>query len=143
MASSVPTSTTVPVVNASEHKSQPQTDQLKAPMNPQPQVAPPVGIITEPATLPGNIVTRGPNGPVEAPSTIPAPEQGMGGTLQEKGTPAKSTNKEIQSYLDSLIGKEGGIQSFASEAELQVAIASGQVESGDLVAINGKIRTVE
>lgn len=109
----------------------------------QPQVAPPVGIITEPATLPGNIVTRGPNGPVEAPSTIPAPEQGMGGTLQEKGTPAKSTNKEIQSYLDSLIGKEGGIQSFASEAELQVAIASGQVESGDLVAINGKIRTVE
>jgi hypothetical protein len=109
----------------------------------QPQAAPPVGIITEPATLPGNIVTRGPNGPVEAPSTIPAPEQGMGGTLQEKGTPAKSTNKEIQSYLDSLIGKEGGIQSFASEAELQVAIASGQVESGDLVAINGKIRTVE
>ena len=60
-----------------------------------------------------------------------------------KGKPVAQTNREIQDYLNSLVGKEGGIPSFDSEEALQAAMASGQVSSGDLVSVKGKIRTVE
>jgi hypothetical protein len=88
---------------------------------------------------------RGPDGAApyqESPRppampTEPAPLDGV------KGKPVVQTNREIQDYLNSLVGKEGGIPSFDSEEALQAAMASGQISSGDLVSVKGKIRTVE
>ncbi len=52
------------------------------------------------------------------------------------------TNKAIKDYLDSLIGKENGIKSFASNSEMQEALSAGLIKSGDLVAVDGEIRIV-
>ena len=60
-----------------------------------------------------------------------------------KGKPTAQTNKEIQDYLNSLVGQEGGIKNYDTEEALSAAISSGEVSKGDVVAVGGEVRIVK